>query len=66
MDLERRQTMKPECNVNGHIIEYDTVFTKKNKFGDEEYIYIGSGTIHKVKGILQTDDRKMHFYHKTQ
>jgi len=63
-DLERRRTMKPQCNVNGHIREYDTVLTAINKHWEDKYIYIGTGTIHTVKGILQNDDRKMHFYYK--
>ena len=64
MDLERRETMKPECNVNGKIISYDMVLTKRNEMWESNHVYIGKGTVHMVKGILQHEEREMYFYHK--
>ena len=64
MDLERRETMQSECNVNGHIIEYDVVLTQRNAMWENNHVYIGKGTVHMVKGILQYDDREMYFYNK--
>ena len=48
MDLERRSTMKPECNINGRICDYDICVTTEHNtsmyVGDAEFI--GEGTIH--------------------
>lgn len=63
-DNMQNKFKKPTCQVDNVVREYDLCLTARDKEYEDNYVFLGCGTLHTVKGIPQTDTRDMYFYKK--